>query len=158
MLSTKSLFENENMYVGETIICGIHCEVGYIKKFKWAWMATQLNTFVIVGRLEKNVDKQTMEAFSHACVKYAIANNKGWPRGLQSAVGAVAVLQAPGADQATIDFCSKLSKKHWSAFEIPVFYNTTKKEAIRFQKNPAWGAIYMGYFKNTIDNITSKMS
>jgi len=158
MLSTKSLLETEGIYFGEETITGIPCQIGYIKKFKWSWIATQLNVFVIVGRIDKNADRKTMEDFSSACLQYAIKHHKGWPRGFQSAVGSIAILQAPGADEETLNFCSKLSKKHWSAFEIPVFYDTTRKEVIRFLKNPAWGAIYMPFFKNTIDTITGKMN
>ncbi len=156
MTDLKQLFTNENIYFGQENIGGINCTIGYIKKFKWSWFATQLNTFVIVGQTEQKIDKSLIEEFSNNCFKYSLKNNKGWKRGLQSAVGSIAILSGTITDIAAINYCEKLTKKHWSAFEIPVLFDQSKKQITKYKKTPIWGSIYFPFFTKTIDNITSK--
>ena len=155
-MTTESIFKNENIYFGKETIGGIECTIGYIKKFRWAWIATQLNTFIIVGTTEGTISKETIESFSASCFEYALKNNKGWYRGFQAAVGSIAILKGKSIEPDAVQFCEKLSKKHWSAFEIPVLYNIDMKKCIRFTSNPIWGAIYFPYFAKTIDRITDQ--
>ena len=153
----ETIFKNENIYFAQETIGGISCTVGYIKKFRWRWFATQLNTFIIIGATENTIDKKTIENFSTACFNYAINNNKGWPRGIQAAVGSIAILQGNTMNEDAIQFCEKLSKKHWSAFEIPVLYNSEQKKYIRFKSYPVWGIMYFPYFEKTIDYFAEKL-
>ena len=120
-------------------------------------MSTQLNVFVIIGETGSLITKKMIEDFSAACMKYALKNNKGWPRGLQSGVGSIAILKGPGVDQDAIHFCEHPSKKHWSAFELPVIYDTSARRAVRYKTKPVWGVIYFPFFTKTIDGITSKL-
>ena len=84
-------------------------------------------------------------------------NHNGWPRGLQAGVGSIAILQGNDMDNEAIEFCEKLTKKHWSAFEIPVLYNIEQKKSIRFISTPIWGTIYFPFFTKTIDAITKQL-
>jgi hypothetical protein len=156
MTDLQQIFKNENIYFSQETIGGIDCTIGYIKKFKWRWIATQLNTFIIVGTTEKKIDKQLIENFSSSCLKYGLKNHKGWPRGLQAGVGSIAILNGSDIDSEAIQFCEKPSKKHWSAFEIPIIYDRTKREVIKYRKTPIWGRIYFPFFTETIQTITSK--
>lgn len=156
-MTSEVILKNESIYFGQDTINGITCSIGYIKKFKWSWFATQLNTFVIIGKTNDKIDKQVIEAFSKSCFEYSLKNNKGWPRGLQAGVGSVAILQGNNIDNEAIKFCEKLSKKHWSAFEIPVLYSIDEKKSIRFISTPIWGTIYFPFFTKTIDAITKQL-
>ena len=156
MMDLKQIFENENIFFSQENISGIDCTIGYIKKFKLSWFATQLNSFIIVGQTEMKIDKNLIENFSSSCLTYALKNNKGWPRGVQSGVGSIAILKGSNIDKEAIDFCENPSKKHWSAFEIPVLYDQTKKQITRYKETPIWGIIYFPFFTKIIDNITSK--
>lgn len=155
--STEEMLKREGIYFGQATIAGVPSVIGYIKKFRLSWMATQMNLFVVIGSSDKLIDKQTIESFSSAALEFALKNNKGWPRGVQAAVGSVAILQGSSMDNDAIAFCEKLTKKHWSAFEIPVLYNTVQKKAVRYRSNPMWGAIYFPFFSKTIDSITGKI-
>ncbi len=157
-MTAEELFKNENIYFGNETIDGITCSIGYIRKFKWSWFATQLNTFIIFGKTDDKIDRQMIEAFSKSCFEYSLKNSKGWPRGFQSAVGSIAILQSNIIDSGAKQFCEVLSKTHWSAFEVPVLYDSKEKKIIRFIKRPVWGAIYFPYFTSTIDSITSQLS
>ena len=156
-MTSEEVLKNENIYFGQDNINGIACSIGYIKKFKWSWFATQLNTFVIIGKTNEKVDRQMIEEFSKSCFDYALKNHKGWPRGLQAGVGSIAILQGSIIENEANDFCEKLKKKHWSAFEIPVLYNIIEKKTTRFIKTPIWGTIYFPFFTKTIDSITSQL-
>ena len=156
MKNLKEIFKDENCYFSQANIGGFDCTIGYIKKFRWRWFATQLNTFIIIAETEMNIDKNVIENFSANCFKYALKNNQGWPRGLQSGIGSIAILRGSNINSNAIRFCENSSKKHFSAFEIPVLYDTTKKEVIKYRKKPIWGTIYFSFFTKTIADITSK--
>lgn len=154
--SAAEVLKEQGIYIGQDIIGGINCSIGYEKVFKWSWLATQLNTFVIIGATDQQIDRVLIESFSKACFEYATKNNQGWPRGLQSGVASIAILQGANIDVSGAVFCEKLSKKHWSAFEIPVLYYTPDKRPIRFLSKPLWGTIYFPHFSRLIDSITSR--
>ncbi len=155
-MTPEEILKSEKIYFRNEVVGGIPCTIGYTKQFRWSWIATQLNTFIFIGETNNKIDKSVIESFSTACYKYALKNNKGWPRGLQAAVSSVAILKGDNIESSAIQFCESLSKKHWSAFEIPILYNTAHKKVIRYKSNPLWGRIYFPYFSKLIDNLTGK--
>lgn len=158
MISAEELLRNQKIYFGSEIVGGIFCHIGYIKKFRWSWVATQMNTFIIIGQTDGRIDKKMAEDFSTACLNYANKNNKGWPKGLQAAVASISVLQGKEIEPDAIIFCEEASKKHWSAFELPVIFDIEQKKGFRFKKNPIFGAIYYPYFAELIDDVINKLS
>lgn len=156
-MSSEEALKQGGLFIENTTINGIACSVGYDKQFRWSWMATQLNTFIIIGSTDQPIDKALIEDFSNGCYEYSIKNNKGWPRGLQAGVGSIAILKGKTIDEDARAFCEKPSKKHWSAFEIPVIYDTANNKAIQYLKKPIWGTIYFPYFTDMIAAVTSKL-
>lgn len=156
-MTPEEIFRKENIYFGNTTLSGIDCTVGYIKKFRWRWMATQLNTFVFIGHTDLYITKELIDGFSIACFEYAKKNNKGWPRGLQAAVGSIAILQSNTVNDEAKAYAQGFLRKHWSAFEIPVILDMREKKMYRFASNPMWGAIYFPYFAKTITDITNQL-
>ena len=156
-MSAEEILKTEGIFLKNETIGGINCSIGYIKKFRWSWFATQLNTFVFIGETSSTVDRALIEKFSDDCYKYAIGNNRGWPRGLQSGVGSIAILKGNTIDPSAVEYCRKLIKKHWSAFEIPVVHDKQTKQTTRYTSNPIWGRIYFPYFSKLIDNLSSKL-
>jgi hypothetical protein len=47
--SIKEKLISESIYLREDKILGKQSVIGYEKKFKWIWFATQLNTFIVVS-------------------------------------------------------------------------------------------------------------
>ena len=78
--TAEAILKDAGIFKGEETIAGIPCTIGYDKIFKWAWMATQLNTFIFIGETEELIDKNRIEQFSKACYEYAIKNNLGSSR------------------------------------------------------------------------------
>lgn len=156
-MTTEEILKSETEYVRNGSIAGIECSVGYIKKFKWSWFATQLNTFVFIGETDKTIDKALIENFSRNCFEYALKHNTGWPRGIQSGIASISILKGNSIDNSAIEFCTRFSKKHWSAFELPILYDTNQNKIIKNQSGKIWGAIYFSYLNKIINAVTRKL-
>ena len=156
MNDLNQVLRSQNMETSEAVIGGVPCTIGYIKEFRWSWLATQLNCFIIVGETDTMIDKKCIENFSANCLKYALDNHKGWMRGIQSGVGSIAILKGNNVDDHAIKFCQHPSKTHFAAFEIPIIYNTSTKQTYKYISKPLWGRIYFPYFTKTIDAIINK--
>lgn len=156
-MTAEDIFKNDGTFYGKYDIANIPCSVAYLKDFRWAWMATQLNTFIIVGETEQKIDLRTIDIFSELAFQFALNNNKGWPRGLQAGVGSIAILKGSEIDPAALAFVANPSRKHWSAFEIPVIYDTARRQGYRYTSKPLWGAIYFPYFTKLVDGVVAKL-
>ena len=72
-------------------------------------MATQLNTFIIASDFgDVMITEQTIEEFLAELFKYAKTNYRGWPRGLQSGLGVIAILVSENIDEGAIRYCKEL--------------------------------------------------
>lgn len=155
-MTPEEIFKNRACFFRNDMVGGLSCSIGYIKEFRWSWFATQLNTFIFVADTSDLIDRKFIETFSNSCYRFALKNNKGWPRGLQAGIASLAMLRGTKIDAPAIQFCKALSKKHWSAFEVPILYNLDKRELIRYNSNPLWGKIFFPYFSKIIDEVSVK--
>lgn len=127
----------------------------YEKKFKWTWIATQLNTFIVATDMGGDeITIPMIEKHLNDSFKLAETNYKGWPQGLQSGLGVISILISSKMNEEAKEYCRKLkSGKKWTGFTIPVIYNSDKNEIYKFQKNPIWGRIYYPYFRKLISGL-----
>lgn len=153
----KLRLEVLSILFSEHSIGGRPSVIGYDKKFKWRWFATQLNTFLVAidfGNEPVNVpaiDAALAESFSYAQKHY-----NGWPRGLQSGLGVITFLLSSHLDAAAIDYCENLKAgKKWAGFAVPVVIHSDSGQVHAFQRNPLWGRIYYPYFKQLIHKTTA---
>ena len=149
-LHANSIFHSEGTVFGKPTV------IGYEKKFRWSWMATQLNTFIVATDFANEeinisiIEKHLTESFSLAKKNY-----KGWPRGLQSGVGVISILLSNNINNEAVEYCRKLkSGKKWAGFSIPVVFNSATNEVFEFEKNPIWGRIYYPHFRKLIKNLS----
>ena len=156
-MTVTDVLKQEGIFFKEETINGIRCSVGYIKQFRWSWMATQLNLMIVVGETDQPITGGLISDFSLASFQYATRNHKGWPRGLQAGVGSIAILKGGNISHEAVAFCQLLSRKHWSAFEVPVICDVQNRQYYRFQSNPLWGRIYFPFIAKTIDNLITKL-
>lgn len=149
-LSLKSIFLRDEKILGKPSV------IGYEKKFKWSWFATQLNTFIVVSDFgDENITVDLIEKHLSEAFNFANNNYTGWPRGLQSGVGVISILISNNITSDAKEYCKMLkSGKKWAGFTIPVTVNFSTNEVIYFEKNPIWGKIYYPHFKNIILEIT----
>ncbi|MBC8756289.1 hypothetical protein H2O64_16565 [Kordia sp. YSTF-M3] len=157
LASIKSKLQSDNIFHSEDSILEQPTVIGYDKKFKWSWMATQLNTFIVASDFkDKEITVQTIEAHLKQAFEYSRKNYKGWPRGLQSGVGVISILISENVTEEAKIYCKKLkSGKKWAAFTIPVVIDASTKEVFAFDKKPIWGRIYFSYFKRMIQELTA---
>lgn len=143
------LYSKDEIYERPTVI-------GYEKKFQWLWFGTQLNTFVFATDFDDTlITPELFAEYMNESFKYAEQHHTGWPRGLQSSVGAISILISSNIHKNTIEYCRELqSEKHWSGFGIPVVVNSSTNKVYFFDKKPMWGAIYYPHFKRLIRELT----
>ena len=152
----KKRLESLSILFSEDQILGRPTVIGYDKKFKWRWFATQLNTFLVAIDFGSDpVTVSTIEAALTDSFTYAKQNYKGWPRGLQSGLGVITILLSSHIDERAIEYCLELkSGKKWAGFAIPVVIDLSTGQVHYFSRNPIWGRIYYPYFKDLIAKVT----
>lgn len=155
----KQLLDSKSILFSEDKICNRPTVIGYDKRFKWRWFATQLNTFIMVSDFASiMITEEVIEEFLAQSFKYAISNYHGWPRGLQSGLGVIAVLLSENINDDAIRYCKELkSGKKWAGFTIPVTMNASNNQVYSFDKNPVWGRIYYPHFRCLIKELTDEI-
>ncbi len=145
------------IYYSDDSINGRSTKIGYDKQFRWSWMATQLNTFIVaVDFGVEEVTVATLEDVMNEAYGYSKQHYNGWPRGLQSGIGVIVILISENVSQEAIDYCNGLKAgKKWAGFSIPVAIDATTQQAYFFKKYQMWGRIYFPYFDELIKYLTS---
>lgn len=148
----KASFTKENIFHSEEPFLEMDSVIGYEKRFRWRWMATQLNTFIVVTDYkDKKVGVEEIEYHINNSFNYAKKHYTGWPRGLQSGLGVISILISNEVTPEAKEYCQALrSGKKWAGFTIPVVVNSSKNEVYKFLSSPMWGAIYYPNFKKLI--------
>lgn len=148
-LIAQGIYHSDNNIVNKPSV------IGYEKKFKLAWMATQLNTFIVATDFkDETITPELINQHITASFNFTKENYTGWPRGLQSGIGVIAILISNNIDEKAKEYCTKLkSGKKWAGFTVPVIFNPDTNEVYQFQKNPMWGRIYYPHFKKIINSL-----
>ncbi len=154
----KDRMTAKSMFLSEDAINGKPTVIGYEKRFKWRWFATQLNTFVFaVDFGDETITVQSVEDVLTEAFVYAKKNYSGWPRGLQSALGAIAILTSSSVDDDAARYCTELkSGKKWAGFSVPVIHDIGTSQTYSFDRNPMWGRIYYPHFRDMINELVSR--
>ncbi len=143
------------LYHSEEPILGRDTVIGYDKQFRWEWLATQLNTFIVATDFAD--EPVTVAAFEHhafEALRYAELNYGGWPRGLQSGLAIVQVLLSRDIAPLAAQYCLHLgAKKQFAGMVVPVAANPVTGEVHAFENSPMWGRIYFPYFKQLIADL-----
>lgn len=134
--------------------------VTYEEVFKWSWIAAKLKIFSFVNFVE-SVKVDTIKKYSAKCLKRAIKEKDGLPRGFQNAVVSYNILVCNSATPEAISFVTKPPPKHYSAFELPIIFDLSNSQFHYYQGNIVWGMIYNPFIKsylyehfNPIDDMT----
>ena len=156
LASIKAKLEEQNLFHSEFEWKEHPTVAGYDKKFKWSWMATQLNTFFVATDFGSTpIDVVDIESHLYAAFPFAEKNYSGWPRGLQSGLGVISILLSDTISEEAKAYCRGLkSGKKWAGFTIPVVIDSKTGEVFSFSSNPMWGAIYFPYFRRKIQELT----
>ena len=158
LIAIKQHLLDRDIFHSEASIGGYPCVVGYEKQFRWSWVATQLNCFVVaVDCGDTAITPETFETLFPESYAYAKTHYNGWPRGLQSGVGVMLVLVGSNVTEEAQDYCVQLKAgKKWAGFSIPLAKSTADGESYCFAKKPAWGRIYYGYFEKLAHTLLGR--
>ena len=156
--NVKKRLVGKGILHSEESIQGRPTVIGYAKRFRWTWFATQLNTFIVATDFgDDTVRVQAIEDVLSEAFQYAKKNYRGWPRGFQSGLGVIGILLSSSIDAEAASYCTALkSGKKWAGFSVPVAVDTTSNETFVFQRNPMWGRIYYPYFKTMVEDLTEQ--
>ncbi len=121
----------------------------YEEQFEVKWLASKLKQFSFVSLREKITESELRE-YSARCIRTALQEYKGLPRGFQNGVVSFNVLAGLDIDQSAIDFATKRPDKHFSAFEMPVLVDLNAQRIYYYSSTPMWGAIYYKHFREYI--------
>lgn len=154
--SIKGKLHSKSIFLKDEKILGQPSVIAYEKKFKWSWLATQLNTFIVASDFgDENITVDSIEKHLSEAFTFAKNNYTGWPRGFQSGVGVISILISKNITPEAKEYCKTLkSGKKWAGFTIPVTIDSSTNEVSYFEKNPIWGRIYYPHFKKMILEIT----
>jgi len=153
----KTRLQNKSIFFSEQVFNDKPTIIGYDKKFRWQWLATQLNTFIVVSDFgDETVSWHSFDQLFVESFKYAKVNYSGWPRGVQSAMAIIAIAISNQLEDEAITCCTELkARKTWAGFSIPVAIDSSAGSTYSFAKNPMRGVIYYPYFKQLITELTS---
>ena len=127
----------------------IETTVAYEEIFKLEWLATKLKIFSFIA-YTKTVNKNQLENYSSACLKYARKNIKGLPIGLQNGILSNNILVAESISDDAISFVTSRPQKHYCVFEMPIIFDLTKNELYCYKGEIIWGMIYNSFIHNYI--------
>lgn len=155
LTTIKDKLEQSAIYHSDLTILNRPTVVGYEKEFRWSWMATQLNTFIVATDFGNElIEPSLIEMHLSGAFDFTKKNYTGWPRGLQSGIGVISILISDNVSEEAKDYCVKLkSGKKWAGFTIPVVHDTSVGESYQFKSNPMWGRIYYPHFRKLIDSL-----
>ena len=128
--------------------------VSYEEVFKWKWAATKLKIFSFVA-YSSEINKQQIESYSRECLRYAIRNKRGLPRGWQNGVVANNVLVSERIAADAITYVTSRPNKHYSAFEMPAVYDLSSGSLHFYSGGIIWGAVYDSFL---LDFMSSRFS
>lgn len=146
----KAKFEQDGFTLQKDHISSFEVDIAKNKRFELAWLATQMNFFAAMTSSD-HVTKESIEEFSKNCLDYAIKNNKGLPRGMQSGISSFALLVSSNVDEEAKKFAQKRPKKHFAAMEMPIIFDMSENKFYYYRKNPIWGFIYYKTFREFIE-------
>jgi len=129
--------------------------VTYEEVFKWKWGATKLKIFSFLA-YSGEINKQQIESYSKECLRYAIKNKKGLPRGWQNGVVANNVLVSERVTADAIAFVTSRPDKHFSAFEMPGVYDLSSGSLYFYSGGVIWGAVYDKFIQDYISDKFNK--
>jgi len=141
LLKTKRLFTEKNIKQSEN-----ESLITYDSVFKLAWFATKLKIFSFVN-YAPSIDRNIIKEYSKNCLKYALRNKPGLPRGFQNGVVSNNVLVSDNITPDALEFVNTRPKKHFSAFELPMIYDLNTNTLYYYQGGVIFGAVYEHFIR-----------
>ena len=119
----------------------------------WGALAVKMHHYFLVTR-DDNATGADMDAYTKACVEWALHNYQGLPRGLQKGVGVYPVLLQAQARPDVVAYVKQKPAAHWAAFALPTVVDLASGTPIFMDATPVWGfAMWKGVKKAAMNAL-----
>lgn len=144
-LVSQKYFKSERLQIGPWEVTSRYDEV-----FEMKWFATKLKNFTFISTMDR-IDKGDISSYSDSCLRYALQHYKGLARGMHNGVTSFNVLVSKNVTDSAKEFAEARPPLHFSAFEMPIIVDLTKRTIHYYRETPIWGSLYYKYFREYID-------
>ncbi len=151
----KYKFKVNSVFLSDEKILGRPTIIGYEKLFKWKWLATELNTYILISDFsDQAVDVVLIEKYLSESINFAKKHYKGRTKALKSSLWVISVLISSDIDAPAIEYCRKSKALNTlKEVAVPVAVNSMTNEFFCFEKNPIRGRSYYPYFRQIISYL-----
>jgi hypothetical protein len=140
----------------KTLLQGNEVLAADVSKFRVTWMFTQLHTFLVAGTFPPGTAHPgALDGFMDLAARYAKANKRGLPLGLQSAVAAIAVAVTENADEAAHTWASRPHGRKFATLPVPVLVDVATGRVTRPERMVISGIFYPFLRKLIDEHVTS---
>jgi hypothetical protein len=126
--------------------------VGRRAKFRWAWAATRLHTFVIAF-VERELGVARAQELVQEAQEYAITHKGGLPRGMQTGTATLPTFLTHGASPETVQWFRREPQHQRAALVLPVLADLTACEVSWFKGHMQRGY----YFERHLREVASRV-
>jgi hypothetical protein len=139
--------------VSPEVVAGAPVLVARTAKFRWAWMATKLHTFVVAAAFPPGTaTPDRLDAFMQEAMRFAKANKGGLPVGFQTGVAAVTVAVTEQADDAAHGWAASPHGRKFGVMSFPCLVDATSGRVTRPDRMVI-GGIYSKHLKSVVDDL-----
>ncbi|MBQ6491916.1 MAG: hypothetical protein IJI88_06535 [Atopobiaceae bacterium] len=119
----------------------------------WGALAVKMHHYFLITR-DDNAAAADMDAYTQACVTWALSNYQGLPRGLQKGVGVYPVLLQAQARPDVVAYTKQKPSAHWAAFALPTVVDLSTGRLDFMEQTPVWGfAMWKGVRKAAVEAL-----
>ncbi len=143
---------------GYVLFPGGQVLLGTKAKFRLRWLATRLQTFVVLAEFPQappNVGPQALDGLLDDAVTYAIASHSGPMRGLQSGVAIIAIAVGHGWSPGERDWAAKPRRRRFAAMTMPVIADVADGQVLRPER-AFIGFIYQSYLRSVVADFVQQ--
>lgn len=142
-------------YATETVAFeGRPALVGRASHFRLRWMAVRLHTFVVASTFGDEVGPEELDHFLRLSSRYAVAHKGGLPRGLQTAVAAVAVALVDRPSVKVVQWAERPHGRSFGAIAYPVVADLSTGR-VTHPGRMVLGAVFNGHLRAIAEEIVS---
>jgi hypothetical protein len=149
--NTRSRLKADGNSVSEGDLPSGPVTIGYQGKFRWMWIATKLNLFVVVAtRPEATADGLT--GLVSESIEYA-KKTKGRLRGFQTGVAVMPILASITVTSDAIELANSRPVKGFAAMTMPAIVDLSTGEAHSYEGKLILGAIYTTWLRERMTKL-----
>jgi hypothetical protein len=139
-----SRFGENGFEVRSDLLNGTPIVAGYQSRFRVKWGFTKLHLFIVVASFDE-IDSVGFESFSRLALAYAKSRKGWWVRGLQQAIGVVAVGMCSNPSRGALEFAEQMPVREFALLTLPFIVDPSSHTLHYHEGKLVFGAAYQGW-------------